>query len=411
MTKHKDKKKKKTIMKEFSIHEISVVDHPAQAGASMVIMKRREPGTFAKAIALVRAEDPEWVERVIKDAHSFDDILAQQQAQALAGEAMSELFDKMAVLHQSFNSILEDDTLTAAAMAKAIKTSVTEFLKAIGPEMTEAVGKTAKQTTDPALSGVFHAGTPGSNKAKKGNDPMADKDMTKELGDLKAQVEALTKTAKDTETVLAVEKKRAEAAESLIGLSDAEKVFHAKLDDADKESFVGKSAAERTLQIKRASEGDEVLEVHGQRIVKSEVGAAVFGVLKAQSAEMRETTKRLDEERDANQLLGLTKRAETEFDMLPGEPVAKAKALLAINKVEGDELATIETMLKAGNAAMAALAKQKGSDVLVDGSPEDKLEILAKSHAKAHDVDFHVAYAKVLESPEGIEIYNETIKN
>jgi hypothetical protein len=88
-----------------------------------------------------------------------------------------------------------------------------------------------------------------------------------------------------------------------------------------------------------------VLKVGETEVRKSAVGEASFAFMKAQQAEIQKARDEADMER-------LQKRAETEIGHLPGEAIAKAKVLKAINAMGEEDRKVLDTMLKAGEAAI-----------------------------------------------------------
>lgn len=151
---------------------------------------------------------------------------------------------------------------------------------------------------------------------------------------------------------------------------------------------------------------DEAITVGGVELKKSVVGEGTFLVLKAQAAEVAKAKE------DA-EIVTLTKRAETEFANIPGEPVAKAKALKALSGLPEAERATIEAALKAGDAALKSGTTEvgKGGQGKLEGgaTATDKLDALAKSRAESGKVSFAKAYSEVLETPEGRELYSQSL--
>lgn len=105
-------------------------------------------------------------------------------------------------------------------------------------------------------------------------------------------------------------------------------------------------------------------------------------------------------EKAARELTDMTKAAEgPDFGRLPGEPVAKAKALVALAGLPDAERGTLEAMLKAGNSALAPAFREvgKGGDFApAGGTAEAELDALAKARAAETHVPYAKAYAEVL---------------
>lgn len=153
-----------------------------------------------------------------------------------------------------------------------------------------------------------------------------------------------------------------------------------------------KAEVEKTLA-KQAT--DESFDYDGQTIRKSAVGDGVFAVLKAQS--------------DKIEIAEFTKRVETEFGGLPGEPVAKAKAIRAVAKLGKEDREVLEAMLKSGNAAIAQGMSEIGKGGAQLGDAAAELDKRAEAYAAEHKVNKHIALAKILETKEGSQLYAKSL--
>lgn len=163
-------------------------------------------------------------------------------------------------------------------------------------------------------------------------------------------------------------------------------------------------------EMKKAADiakADEVFEFEGQTIRKSESGAAVFNVLKAQSERI--------------EIAKAEAQAETMYPNLPGSVAEKGAALRFVNAAaavakagkkdgdkEDDAPAFLHKMLAAGNAALGLGLSEvgKGGNVQVLKG-EQALEKMAHEIAKRDNTTFEKAYAAALETPEGKAIYKE----
>lgn len=248
-----------------------------------------------------------------------------------------------------------------------------------------------------AVRRTMKAGISGDNPDNKG-DPDMSADLEKKIGDLTTQLAEVTKKLADAETVVAAFKK----AESL---TPAEKEFAASLSDAQKGKFMAAEAGERKdMMSKRAN--DEVLKVGGAEIRKSD-NPAMFEIVKAQQADIAKAREDVAKERDARELVEMTKRAEGEFGNLPGEPVAKAKVLKAVAAMPETERTELEKILKAANTAMKGVFKVVGADGEANGDPQEQIDALSKVYAEKNNVTFAKAQAAVLETAAGRELYKQ----
>lgn len=342
----------KNVLKELRLNEISAVDFPAQEGARMTIMKRGRPEAVVKGMYAVAETATDTV-----DTQSFAELLASNEAQRAAWEANEQLWPLFSALQDAISNVARDTTLDAAAKTERARQNVQDFMNAVADKIPDVEQELEKAVLH------FVAADKGGDHARHKEKAMADE--AKKIADLEKTVADLTKANADLVT-----KHSAEVAA----------ITKAK-DDAAK---------------------DEIIKVGEVEVRKSAVGDATFAVIKAQQAEIAK-------EREARELVEFTKRAETEFPSLPGEPVAKAKVLKAVatlDKADGDALTV---MLKSGEEAMKARMRETGhggGGVILD-SAEARMnkmasELSAKdsiSIAKAHDklsqssADYQKAYA------------------
>ncbi len=152
------------------------------------------------------------------------------------------------------------------------------------------------------------------------------------------------------------------------------------------------------------------------------IAKAVDDAVKAATAELRKNLEAAQQraeaaetlakaERDARELVDLTKQAEgPDFRFLPGEPIAKARALGALRQLPEAERATLEAALKAGNAALSSRFREVGKGYTGaepsnggggSGDAEAELDRLAKARAKETGEPYATAYSKAMtQNPE-----------
>lgn len=220
----------------------------------------------------------------------------------------------------------------------------------------------------------------GKLAASEGGDQTVSKeidmsDEAKKVADLEKQVADLTKRAAEAELQVA------ELTKSI-----------AKKDEEIADVKKAKEAAEK----------DEVIKVGETEVKKSAVGESIFAVVKAQQEDIRK-------EREAREEVELTKRAETEFPSLPGEPIAKAKVLKAVARMSEEDRKALETMLKAGEAAMKTNFGASGHDGpglgSVGDSPSAKMEKMAEEYAAKNNVTVSKAHDDLRSNREYRELY------
>ena len=144
------------------------------------------------------------------------------------------------------------------------------------------------------------------------------------------------------------------------------------------------------------AKADETFESDGVTIRKSEVGESTFKILKSQAEKL--------------EVADFEKRATTDIPHLPGELTLKAKCLRAISKLDKEVSEGIIAMLKGGSAAVKTMTKSSGHDLPVEArTAEDQIEALTKAEmAKDGKLSHAEAYTKVLDTPEGAKLYNDS---
>jgi hypothetical protein len=221
------------------------------------------------------------------------------------------------------------------------------------------------------------------------------KDVNMTEDELKKQIEAAVATA------TADLQKKLDEANATIAKAPKKK----PVADGDAEDAVDGGADEDTEKSKKRFEAavaaevekrvavvkaDEAFEAEGVTIRKSEVGETAFKFMKAQAEKI--------------ELADFAKVAEQQFGKLPGEPIAKAKALRAIAKLGKEDREVVETMLKGGDAALKQGMSEIGHGASSSGA-QDELNKRAAAYGTEHKLNKYVAMTKFLETAEGRELY------
>lgn len=355
------------ILRELKLDKIAAVDRPCQEGATMTIMKRAPEKTPMDTAKI--AKDMYGIMSSSGNppgARSFADLIAATEECRRQSAVSQELWPYFDALTDSLRSIVADATMDEPGKINAMRQSIDQFTAAVVSAVPDAEAEIEKLFTDPALSGVFLAGNQAGDHVSKGDTQMSDD--IKKVADLEKAVTDLTKRAEKAEADLV-------------------------------------KANEATAELTKAADiakNDEVLKVGETEVRKSAVGEASFAFMKAQQAEIAKARDETDMER-------LTKRASDELGQLPGETIAKAKVLKAINAMSAEDKAVLDTMLKAGQAAIAKGFTKfgVGHGAPDAGDPEGKLEAMAKAKAEKDNVPYPAAYDRVLKSAEGAALYAE----
>lgn len=357
----------KRILRELRLDKIAAVDKPCQEHATAPIMKRHDD----------LDGEPYW-----KREFSTE----QRERLAETGAAMPDGGFPIANVGDLKNAIHAIGRAKNPAEAKAHIISRAKTL-----------GQTELLPDDWV-----------SKSAGDGKTPHGDSIMT--LDELKKQL---------ADTTALLEKANAEKAEAetLAKMSDDERAHLGRLaDDKAKKEFMAMSAADRKKTVAKALEGDEILKVDGTEIRKSEVGAGMFAVIKSQQAALAEQSDELKKAREAGELARFEKRAATEFGHLPGQTVAKAKVLKAMEGMDEEAKTALSGILKSAEAMVASGFVMKGhydgATIIESGdeSAEGKLQKRAVEIRKAQpELTEAKAYTKAMD--ENPDLYAQTINS
>lgn len=396
--KRKEIKERRNIMRAFKINEISLVDHPAQEGARVAIMKRSDVskvlpsrregesedafvGRFVEndearrefpdrnqrlAVAVNRARKSNVEKRAmltsVEGGHSHLLILDLEDGSGPkpAGETMPALTPGEEYPH-SHPWIMRDDGTVVIGVAEGHQHEAGE-ISTTGIEAMELIEK--QETAEDG----------GERRRRRRN--MAD--------DAKKTAETYEAEKKDLE-------KRLAEAEAYGKLTDSQKAHYEKLDDSAKASFVAKSDDERANIVKAAASAAE----DENPIVYTATNGTEYR--KADDARLialaRESDERLAKLEKAQQFAAdaaLRKRAETDLANLAGSVETHMLLLKQVDAIKDDgERSEALRVLKAHNAQMAKSfivhGYSKSADVDVDtkDGANSELEKKAKELQKA----------------------------
>ena len=364
-------RKRRNIMRAFRIDEISGVDHPAQEGARVAIMKRDaraplRPTTTTKRLAdLLTSED---------DGHQHGISIWRGD-----GELRVEVqYSSGEVEDGDHNHPIVRDADGSYVLGVVAGHTHTIDQEAMGRAVLALMTKQTGKTREGEMPDKPNAGT----------------------------------TAGTEPTVTALQK-QLDRANAVIALRVAERAHYDGLDDeAARDAFVGKSADERKREIEAAAhaeqDADPVVYTTGDGIeLRKSAGDALIAMAKKNDTIAKENaTLRAEREQAA-----LEKRADAELSHLPGDVKTRAAMLRAIDAIDGDaQREAAHSALKANNAAMSKAFETIGHNGQPEsGSPEDTLDKLAKAHAEKHSVSHAAAYAEVLKTDEGNALYAKTL--
>lgn len=381
---------KRRIMRALKINEISGVDVPAQEGAIAVIMKRRH------------LDGPEDQKKKKKSGQPDNFQTDKTLAKGAALTTEEEGFTHLVILNGSPAGVelsSGETTWQDGHNHPWVRTPSGEIILGIA------------ESSD----GRSHTHTIAAMSKVKEDD---NNQAAGETGKINKEINMADKTNKDgNEPTVEELQTQLARANSVASLNDAEKAHFEGLKGADADTFLSKSADERTTELKALAKAaaknkadDDPVEyttMDGIELHKS-AGAAFIAMAKSNDV-LRKRVDKSDAELDNAKL---EKRAETELAHIPGDIKTRAVMLKAIDGIEDkDQREAAMNALRAQNTSMskAFITAGHGGET-VPGSPEDKLDTLAKTyHAKNPELTKEQAYSKVLETEEGTELYNKSV--
>lgn len=404
---------------ELNIGFLSAVDMPAHEGAQVTILKAKMMQPVLKTI--------------------FSQALAEKQYEQAAHQMLCQMYEQNlnTALVEAAEDIGKDPALDDAGKQAALRAAVDEYIVRLHSAMVGTpVAKAAQTKTedgqaypasdfayvpdpakpsewklrltstpggepDPAIVGAAAAALGEGFRGNKVEIPEADRAAV--VNRVRAAWHKANPDKSDDQMPQGIAKQEADMADeqtqaelakfkALSELTDLQKAHYATLGESEQVEF---------LKGKRDVPADESFtDVDGAVVSKSAVGSAAYTVLKAANTRMAKMQDDMDMQR-------LTKRAETELKHLPGDVVAKARVLKAVERMPEAERATLDAILKSADAAAApgfkpaAVAGEESTD------PADKLEKMAKQRAADKSISFAQAYNEVLTTDEGKALYKE----
>jgi hypothetical protein len=213
-----------------------------------------------------------------------------------------------------------------------------------------------------------------------------------DVDDVLAVATAAAPTGDDAE----VAKLQKDCADLLAARDTALETANAVTKSAEAAGFTVTGEGAETKVTKAAT---EYVDIGGKRIAKGSVDDSTFELLKQQHADIALLKKNAESAR-------LAKAASDAWPNLAGSAEHKANLFGAVEKMDDDAKAAAMTMLAAADAAVAKSMDELGTSQVTDpASAEAKLDALAKAHAAANNESYAVAYAEVVKTGEGRELY------
>lgn len=353
---------KKRVIRKLDLNEISAVDKPAHRGATIDIQKRDQDYDVDKALTIgvsaywyeiCCAYDVKW------SIEKFNRLVEKELP--LVAMYIQKMYDEYQNEDEEIE-IPEDSALAAFLTEK----SLSKLIKTKEDKMSE--------------------------EAKT-------EEVEKELESVKAENERLAK---------------------VVGLSAAHKAHYDAIDELEEDvraKFLAMTPEQRDEVVSKAKTEAEKAAADKDPVVYKAMDGTEYR--ESDGAHVVRLAKQLDEQAKAGAVAkakefdsDVTKRAETEFKHLPGDLDTRKALVASVLKIEDEKTreAALDS-LRAKSAGNAKLSVASGTSVtpseeeVTDKSEANTaLENKAKELAKAENIDYYVAYRRVVEDASNIEL-------
>lgn len=430
----RDGKVVKTVMRSFSMSEISAVDRPAQQEAKATIMKRDDVAKAGYAMAITtvaaghthlvtmgggdlirRAGDTSFV-----DGHCHPWIL-NEAGDVILGHAMGHNHGIEVISKREFSP--EEREAAAgegAAMPDGsypIKTleDLKNAISAFGRAKNQAAVARHIQRRARALDATNLLPDSGVLADLLGkNDSASNTQTADDLGQVEDN--SMTQQATQTADIAAVEKKfteqmttltkRAERAEAVLALTDAHRAYFKSLGAPEAEAFLAANDTARDEQIAKAQDANAV--------VYTAMDGSVFR--KSDDPRLAKMAREMDEEKkkrmkmEADAYKADVEKRASELTHIPGDLNVRVALLKAIDTLPADEKTAAVAALKAQNDRLGKAFVNLGTSAAPALDENlSPLDALAADIAKRDGISFEKAYSKALGTPEGVKLYERHV--
>lgn len=415
--------KKRYIIKDMTVREVSSVDRPAQSGATAVLMKRGEVPevelakmTFEQTLRgnMLSEQVREAFYKTFNNLYSGKDAFRKALADEIAaggdGTKASEAFKQWfgTLVDQALGAAKALDVGAIADLEKTITKAASDWLDTQETVMTiktraelEAAIAKAKGEGDNVTVATVTA-------LHKAASELNAEDALPAEGPL-AKMKAKAEEDEDVKALKA-KMKRMEKRDALP--ADIRKHYDTLTTDEARDTFLAKDAGAQKVELEKAAGDDPVVYTTLDGIdIRKSAGDAVVNALKSADSARREVA--VEKAQRVN--LELEKRAETELKGLGGTMIGKKALLKALDGIEDEQVrkSAMEVLSSATEiAGKGAIFEKRGSGgaaPIEKGSAETQLEKMAQDRAKEKSISFEKAYDEVLDTEDGQKLYAEMI--
>lgn len=430
----KGKRRRRRVLKEIRIDEISSVDKPAQEPGVAVLMKRDSDNDLEKRIVLTSANEGHshsvgingmarefgGGETMMNAGHShpfaIDDngnvIVGETNGHShTVGVNTSEIMlkadkdlDKQFTADQRREFARSGVAMRDGSFPIRNVVDLRNAIQAFGRAGNKSAAARHIQRRANALGlarFLPEEGELASAIGKSATD-VGSENGDNIMSDDNADIAAIQKRVTDLENQLKISK-------SFGDLTDEQKVYYGSLDEKDKTAYLTKSAEDRQADIQAEKDANGVVykSLNGTEYRQNDDQRIVDMAKRAD--EMEKAFKESESQRET---MELRKRAEDQLGNLPGtvdEHVDLLKAIDGIGNEKSREAAT--NLLKAKNTEMAKAFESNGHAVIskaMQGDANAELDELTKAYVKDNPkIDYYDAYEII--TKQNPELYNKAV--
>lgn len=411
-------------VRNLRLREISSVDRPAQVGAVSVLAKRYEGPVDIIKVSFEEALKGNMLAEKVQDVfykafedwwsgkEAFRKALIDELAAGGDGSSASQDFKDWlgSLVDQALGAAKAAGAADAADLEKAFNQAATDWLSKKEQTMT------IKTKAD--LTAAIEKAQTAGDKVTVGDVQAIHKAATElNAEDLLPATGVLAKAATpalDADTQAAVTRMVKRDALS----ADLRKHYDGLTTDADRDAFLAKSATEQAQVIEKAAGDDPVVYTTlGGVDIRKSAGETVLALAKDADNSKRELAKA----QAASEDVALEKRAKDDLGNIGGELIGKKALLKALDGITDTATRDAATaVLKSANELAKGAFKKNGTTAGNDtptetvdgremGEAEAKLDEMAKARAKEGNITFEKAYAEVIQTTEGVELYKRYV--
>lgn len=314
-------------------------------------------------------DDEEVVDKILKryidpaeGAKTFTEVLQCYEDDRRYSEAMEIAWPLVSALDTSLRSVVASKELDIAAKHAAMRSSVEMFLAKMRESMPDVEEELEKLFAEVAADeGDGTMKTAATAKAAGAGD---NGDLQKQVTDLTANVEKLTKGLTDMTAERDAAIAKAATAEAVSKLDEVEREFYGKCaTDDSKAAFLKADKAGRKALIKAALDAEETVTIAGIVVNKAAAGP-LLPVILALQADNTNLKADLAKAKTTMADADYVKRAEEELAHLPGTVAEKVAYLKAVDALPEDARKTMKNFAdaadKTATAAFSTIGVNRG---------------------------------------------------